>query len=106
VAILGVGRDSGTIWFNWLEVAKALLQMREIHTGWWRIGMQLDLHGGSFVVPTGKTTTMKVPGGIMTVVNINLKEVAEDKVDELCVNAAVVNPRPAAILNAFGARVN
>ena len=49
---------------------------------------------------------MKVPGGIMTVVNINLKEVAEDKVDELCVNAAVVNPRPAAILNAFGARVN
>ena len=106
MAILGVGRDSDTIYFGWPEVAKALLQMRDIHTGWWRIGMQLDLHGGSFVVPTGKTTTMKVPGGVMTVVNVNLKEVDEAHVDELCVNAAVVNPRPAAILNAFGARVN
>ena len=106
MAILGTGRDAGIIFFNWLDLAKALLRMREIHTGWWRIGVQLDLHAGSFVIPTGKTSTTKVPGGVMTIMNVNLKEVDEAHVDELCVHAAVVNPRPAAILGPFGQRVN
>lgn len=106
MAILGTGRDADTIFFNWPEIATALLRMREIHKGWWRVGLQFDLHAANLNIPTGKHTHQLMPGAMISTLNVNLKEVPEDKVDALCVNAAVVNPRPAAILNPFGARVN
>lgn len=106
MAILGTGREADTIFFNWPEIATALLKLRSIHTGWWRAGLQFDLHAANLHVPTGKTTSTLVPGAMVSALNVNIREVPEEKVDELCVNAAVVNPRPHAILNPFGARVN
>jgi len=101
MAILGIGKQANTIFFNWQDVATSLIRLRGIHTGWWRVGLQLDVHGGSFDIPTGKTASvMRVPGGVMTVVNVNITEVPEEKIDPLCVNAAVVNPRPNLIVPA------
>mgnify|MGYP001558906882 CR=1 FL=1 len=93
MAILGVGKQSAMIFFNWPDVATALLKQRGIHTGWWKVGLQFEQHGGNFKVPTSKTHFQLVPGVVSTIVNINLTEVSEDHVDPLCVDAAVVNPR-------------
>ena len=93
MAILGVGRQANMIFFGWPDVATALLKQRGIQTGWWKVGLQFEQHGGNFRTPTGKETFQLVPGVVSTIVNINLTEISEDKVDALCVDAAVVNPR-------------
>jgi hypothetical protein len=90
------------IFFNWPDVATALLRMRGIHTGWWRVGLQFDLHGANVKIPTGKATHTKVPAAFIPAVNVNIQEVKDDAVDELCVNAAVVNPRPNLIVPVGG----
>lgn len=101
MALLGVGKQANMIFFNWPEVATALIVKRGIHTGWWKVGIQFEQHGGNFKVPTSKTAFQLVPGVVSTIVNINLTEVSEDKVDPLCVDAAVVNPRKNLIVPAI-----
>lgn len=86
------------LYFNWVDVATALLRLKGVHEGWWRVGLQFDAHGAAVNIPISKRQHQKVPAVFLSVVNINLKPVQEQEIDELCVDAAVVNPQPRVLM--------
>ena len=80
------------VFCNWQEVAVALVRLKGIHVGYWRVGLEFDCHGANANIPSGKVTHTKVPAAFIPVINVNLKQVKEEDVDELTVDAAEVNP--------------
>lgn len=86
------GKIEDMFYFNWQEVAIALIKLKGIHQGHWRVGLQFDLHGATANIPLSKTSHTKVPAAFVPVINVNLKQVKAEDVDELTIDAAEVNP--------------
>lgn len=74
--------------FNWQEIATALVKQKGLSVGLWRVGLEFDLRAANVNVGTG----FQVPAAFLPVLRMNIRQVKE--LDDLTVDAAVVNPRP------------
>jgi len=81
--------ESTTIMFTHKEVAEALVKVQGIHEGIWGVAIQFGL-GATVAGPTQEEV---LPSAIVPVMSIGIRKF--DKENNLTVDAAVVNPKPA-----------
>ena len=78
--------EARQITFSYKEVATALLKQQGIHQGVWGIFIRFGIKGANI----GESDDTLVPAAIVPVVELGLQKF--DKVNNLSVDAAVVNP--------------
>lgn len=80
--------------FDWTEVAIALIKAKGIHEGLWRAGVAFENHVMMANMESGHgAPAVKLPGNLVVVAKVDLMQMKPEKADELTVDAAKVNPR-------------
>lgn len=77
--------------FSFEQLATALVKAGGYHEGLWRLRFDFDVRSASIKVPTDRGDQL-VPAAFTPIMSVSLYKV--DKIDELTVDAAAVNPRP------------
>jgi len=92
------GKIQDHIHFEWREVAIALVKAKGIHAGLWRAGLWLESSAilADVRAPSGGQVT-KCPAALVTIPRVNIKMMKAEEADELTIDAAKENPRPALI---------
>lgn len=74
------------------EVLEALVKRAGVHEGRWMILANFGLSAGNF----GPSADQMHPGAIVAILQLGIQRAAPETPESLAVDAAVVNPRPAA----------
>ena len=82
--------EANQIIFTYKEITTALLKQQGIHKGIWGIFVRFGIHGANI----GGSDDALTPAAIVPLIEIGLQKF--DKVHNLSVDAAVVNPAPSA----------
>lgn len=80
--------EPGQIIFSYKEVATALLKQHGIHEGLWGVYVKFGLKGANI----GESDDALMPAAIIPVLQMGLQKF--DKLNNLSVDAAKVNPKP------------
>ena len=79
--------------FEFKEVAEALVKQQGLHEGIWGLYLEFGLQGANInLPPAGQDTENIIPAAIVPVMKIGLQRF--DKLNQLSVDAAKVNPAP------------
>ena len=78
--------EARQIVFSYKEVATALLKQQGIHDGFWGIFVKFGITGANI----GESDDALIPAAIVPVLELGLQKF--DKINNLSVDAAVVNP--------------
>ena len=84
--------EPGSYNFELREVITALIKQQGLHEGLWVFGVEFQFAVGTF----GPTPADARPGVILQIGKVTLARKEAATPDELAVDAAVVNPAPAA----------